>query len=438
MFTPKWKKQAIQLQKGAKKFLNYKRDLLAEDRIKEVEGLIGELKSSIKSKDKDKVRETGKLLEKTCEQALPIYRGHNALAENLEVFFVAIVVALGIRAYFLQPFRIPTNSMYPTQNGVTGTALAKADWPSMPVRALQQATHGRDYFSIRTQSDCRIVSIKTAPHLHFFTRTVIRFSDGHSATISGSPTAIFQAGLTDLMDELLKKQQPVTYYRHKNVTQDGKEQHYNSSSVFASITIPANTVIAEGYMSSGDLILVDKMSYHFRSPERGEVTVFDTRNITEIEARNAETGTLPSHYIKRLIGVPGDTIELRGGNPIKDFHGYPFNEHALLYRNGEKAKEPGILRVESLEGKYDGYSTSAYPFKTNRSGKIDIDYLNLGTSVKLRYAPSTGLSEYWLMGDNSRHSWDSRGWGTVKEYNVTGPALFSLWPFKSGHWGFIK
>ncbi len=438
MFTPKWKKQAIQLQKGAKKFLNYKRDLLSEDRVREIDGLINDLKSSIKSKDKDKVCKTGLLLEKTCEQALPRYKGHNPVQENLEVFFVAIVVALGIRAYFLQPFRIPTNSMYPTLNGVTGTALAKADWPSMPVRGFQQATHGRDYFSVRTRSDCKIVSIKTGPSMHFFTSTTIKFSDGYSQTLSGSPTALFQAGLTDLMDKLLKKQKPVIYYRHKNLTQDSKEQFYKNSSILSSITIPANTIISEGYMSSGDLILVDKMSYHFRSPKRGEVTVFDTRKIAEIEAQNAVTRTPPSHYIKRLIGVPTDTIELRDGNRIKDYHNYSFNEHALLFRNGEKAKEPGIMRVESLDGAYDGYSTSAFPFKTRGNGTTDIDYLNTDSSVELAYKPSTGLSEYWLMGDNSRHSWDSRGWGTVKEYNITGPAFLSLWPFKSGHWGLIK
>ena len=57
MFKPRWKKEALLLLKGAQKFLHYKRDLLAPDRINEIESRRVDLKSAIKAKDLDAVKE---------------------------------------------------------------------------------------------------------------------------------------------------------------------------------------------------------------------------------------------------------------------------------------------------------------------------------------------------------------------------------------------
>ncbi len=423
MFTPKWKKHSKLLYKGSQKFLNYKKDLLSDDRIDEIESRRKDLKDSIKASDKEKAKEAGKLLEKTCEQALPRYKGNNALQENLEVIFVAIVVALGIRTYFLQPFRIPTNSMYPTLNGITGHELAKDKWPFAPVRLAQHATHGRNYFSLKTESECYITSIQEYTAMHFFPRVKISFSDGREETFSGSKTTIFQGGLTSLIDKLVQEQYPQYWRSYAQHTPEHRAQAYEQKSningktlsmIFA-VKIPADTVIAEGFSQTGDLILVDKVSYHFRKPEAGEVFVFDTRGIKMQKTED-------THYIKRLIGVPGDRLKL---DPSIPKTGYPMS--GVILRDGALAQQPGILRVQSHEGSYKGYG--------NIGGNMRY---NMQNEFQLKDKPSTGLSEYWAMGDNSFNSSDSRAWGTVKEYNVVGPAFFSLWPFGSGHWGVIK
>lgn len=414
MFTPKWKKHAKHLLKGAQKFVHYKRDLLPEGRIPEILSRRDDLKKAIQARDKTAAIEAGKMLEETCENALPRYKAPSALAENVEVFFVAIAVALGIRAYYLQPFRIPTNSMYPTLNGLVGESLQRDEWPSLPVRLAQKASHGRSYIDFTTEKQRRIINIEDRPFLHFFSRVKMTFDDGSTRTLPGSIAALKQIGFMETLAQLADEQ--------------GMAGMPLNVKTIQNIVIPANTPVCVGYVDSGDLILVDKLSYHFRKPTPGEVFVFDTRGIKEIEQRNAREGAPSSHYIKRLIGVPGDTLELRGGLPQPGMTdtGIPImvNHGALLYRNGEKAKEPGFLRVEAQKGKYEnGYLTG--------------ENLMHGMPRKLRHFPSTGMSEYWAMGDNSAHSWDSRGWGSVKEYNVTGPAFIALWPFGSGHWGLI-
>ena len=98
MFSPRWKKESKLLCKGARKFLNYKRDLLAPEKAKDIEEAHTALKAAIRAGNRDEAAAAEKLVTKACEGALPRYRRPNQIEENIEVFFVAIVIALGIRA----------------------------------------------------------------------------------------------------------------------------------------------------------------------------------------------------------------------------------------------------------------------------------------------------------------------------------------------------
>ena len=155
MFAPRWKKESKLLHKGARKFLNYKRDLLVADKIEAIEEARDTLRAAIKAGNRDEAAEAEKLVSKACEGALPRYRRPNPIEENIEVFFVAIVIALGIRAYFLQPFRIPTGSMQPTLNGIIGHNLKQDEFPAFPVKIWQAVTGGRKYIYKRLSGNER-------------------------------------------------------------------------------------------------------------------------------------------------------------------------------------------------------------------------------------------------------------------------------------------
>jgi signal peptidase I len=407
MLTPAWKKNAKLLAKGAGKFVDYKRDLLAPERVAEIESRKKDLLGAIRLKDRAKVEEASKQLRATCDNALPYQKPQGWFEENVEVMFVAIVIALGLRAYYLQPFRIPTGSMQPTLNGIVGTPLKKEAWPSLPQRWIEFALRGRSYVKVVNDKDRRVKvgTMATAQGLRvggdvrdqqrwrFFSKSQLHSLDSKPMWLPSPASQAYDTGLEDAFRVAMG---------NGGILKKGQ-------------------VLMEGFIDTGDLVLVDKFSYHFRKPDRGEVFVFDTLGIKGIKEHSGPQGG-GSHYIKRLVGVPGDELSIRT----------PY-----LMVDGKIAQEPGIRRV--IEGET--------PFEKDHEGYVLAD----ASASHRRYLVSPddllslrgegarhGFREYAAMGDNTANSLDSRYWGTVKEYNLVGPALFSLWPITTGHWGLIK
>ena len=395
MFAPKWKKEAKLLHKGAKKFLHYKRDLLKADRIDEIESRRADLQEAIKANDKERAEEASKQLRDTCEKALPHFPVQSAWEENVEVIFVALVVALGLRAYVVQPFRIPTGSMQPTLNGITIKSDLPPDFqkPWIGKQALDLVMRGRTYRNITAEDDMHMTGMKDASWF-LFTRTKVSFNNGQVLS--------FPAAAGETRDLLTEPVAPGAEARKAKAYRKGDP-------------------ILRGWVDTGDLVLVDKISYHFRRPERGEVFVFDTRGIrTDGDSKiGGQTGG--THYIKRLCGVPGDTLEIRS----------PY-----LWVNGIIAKEPGIQRVIAAQGAYA--SNKGYVPADPRAAGYPLPLQREGSQLHLAAEAPPGMREYAALGDNTGNSLDSRYWGSVKEFNLAGPALFSLWPITTGHWGFIR
>ncbi len=407
MFKPRWKKEAIHLYKGAKKFLHYKRDLLEPDRIDEIESRRADLLATVKAGDREKTREASGQLRATCEGALPKAEAQGWFEENVEVIFVDIVIALGLRAYILQPFRIPTGSMQPTLNGIIATPLPKAMWPSLPTRVVEGVLRGRSYVRVVNDRDRQVAvrphpadptkmqaDIRNYQFWHFFSRSAIFFTDGSKLRLPAPQSQVSLIGLT-------------------KAWQTARENHN---------VLPAGTVVCEGTVDAGDLVLVDKISYHFRRPNRGEVFVFDTRGIWGIHHQHGDMAdqSAGTHYIKRLCGVAGDSLSIKRPN---------------LYVDGRIAKESGIQRVAQHKGPYSlnpGYQLAS---PANYKGTPYLD--KLGKTLNLRADAPPGMREYAALGDNTGNSLDSRYWGQVKEYNLVGPALFVLWPATQGHWGLV-
>ena len=124
-----------------------------------------------------------------------------------------------------------------------------------------------------------------------------------------------------------------------------------------------------------DRVLACRFCYHFWNPKRGDIIVFKTPPLAAL--RCGAGGT----FVKRMIGLPGDTWEERQG---------------YVYINGKRLNEPYIQR-----GRRDDRTIAAM--------KIPPDH-------------------YFMMGDNRASSCDSRSWGTVPRKNLIGEVFATYWP----------
>jgi len=392
VFQPKFVKHAKLFLKGVTKFIHYKRDILPEGVLGNIEQLRGEFSQAIKEKDKGKLDGLAKELTDLCDGALPEQK-NPGLRENVEVIFVAVVIVLGIRSYIVQPFKIPTNSMYPTLHGVVGTPQwepdASGELPEQPgflKKKFDYVFRMRNYVDVRAPETGRLVSGYEKTHFRFFTFTYLEMASGRKLKI--------YAPMREVVNSL-------GLGRFSPVMQQRKGAYFLR---FAGQGVPVTKgqVLVRGHVDAGDQVLVNKFTYHFRRPERGEIFVFTTKGIRGIENTSSFDPRQGSqHYIKRLAGVPGDNLEVKQPD---------------LWINGKRAEEPGFVKV--MDGAND--KGNAY-----RGYKKPSSY---------RFEETLREDEYVALGDNSYQSADSRSWGTVPRKNLVGPAFFVYLPFLP-HWG---
>jgi signal peptidase I len=125
---------------------------------------------------------------------------------------------------------------------------------------------------------------------------------------------------------------------------------------------------------NGDYLIIDQISYQFRSPKRGEAIVF------------SYPYDRSQKYIKRIVGLPGETIQIEDGT-------------ITIYRDGI----PQIL---------------------DESGYL-ADFTGTAGVLEIRLDDN----EYFVMGDNRVASSDSRRWGPLPEGNIIGRVYLRAWPF---------
>lgn len=323
--------------------------------------------------------------------------------EWLDILVVAVSVAMAFRAYFYEPFHIPTGSMQPTLYGNHSEAVDPAQatfWDKTPgLRWYKWFLTGKMYecFTAPCNGSLRFQPTNTG---HYDMR-VVNGAEG----VMSKPMLV----PTDVL--------------HPTETGDGpyRSQVMMLPSGFKpGSPVRKGDLLWSGYVRSGDFLFVNRWLWNFRRPSRGDVMIFSTTGIPGLQQ-----GT---HYIKRMTGVPNETLEMvqTGGSEAAGDATYE------LRVNGEKPMAPE--RIAQIQ-KREKWHEKAYPYAGYRpSGRPD--YTIPGkTLVAAGDKVTLGPTEFYACGDNSPSSYDSRYWGPVPANNLVGIAGGVFWPILSHRWG---
>lgn len=185
------------------------------------------------------------------------------------------------------------------------------------------------------------------------------------------------------------------------------------SSFFEPFRIPSGSMIPT--LNIGDFIVVNKFSYGFKLPfsdmftDPVYLTSFEPpKRFDVIVFKYPENPSL--NYIKRVIGIPGDEIEL-------------INKKVFINGKEVNAQSEQSEATQKFAKEFSGYSVNYYRVKENQNDFF-IQESNQQTRKDTIGKFTVPKDSYFVMGDNRDFSADSRYWGFVPQQNIKGKALF--------------
>ena len=412
----------------SEKVYHYRRDLMSDAERGTLQQVTETVRQQLRDKaDSSKLKLGIEALEDVLRRVGGTHYPKSSWTENVEFFLVAAIVILGVRAYFVQPFKIPTNSMWPSYNGMTPEVFAKpADEPSQAGRLLRFVTMGARSRVLNASDDGEIL-IPVDP---FQGRGLVKFQE-----VGGRSWGVLPARLREYRllvgDQLVVTRVPIdfdfdwvihdAFFPGRQTLSDCLREKFSRGDyvdrevpsvgggtekvrfIRTGRTVRSGERVLSFDILTGDQLFVDRLSYHFVKPKVGDGFVFRTGNIPGLRESQGD-----QYYIKRLVGTPGDIMEVK--EPVLYRNGQPITGAAAFDKNAHRA------------GRYTGY------FNGRPDERYPSAQLFPGEKVTV---PANG---YLAMGDNSANSLDGRYWGFVPAKDVVGRPLVIYYPFTT-RWG---
>jgi len=383
-FLSRTVRHAADMCRQVRKYVHAQRDLLAPEKIQEISKAARELKGAIASGAKlEDINARMKNLEKVANENLLPYPSAS-LRENIEVFLVTGAVVLALRTFFFQPMAIPSGSAQPTLWGITSENFkgrSDVKFPSGLERIWQTCWSGVHYYD-RIAGAGGVLRVGEVERVWKFVRKQTLWVGEEPFTFWFPPEDLApRAGLAD--GQMIKPDEE--FIKLKVV--------------------------------SGDHLFVNRMSYNFRHPRRGEIIVFSSDNIPGLIQN--------THYIKRLVALGGEHVRI--GN----------DRHLIINGRRLDASTPGFELVYGFDPKQppqkDRYSGHVNNFIARKYAPYDLAP-NFPDEQADFFVPP---GYYLALGDNTMNSHDGRAWGYFPQDKVVGKASFVFWPITSRFgWGY--
>jgi signal peptidase I len=458
-----WKayRDAGHLADSAQKILDHQRDQLAEKNIAEMTAAIARLQQVRKTGSKEEIRAEMKRLEESANQWLKAYP-NASVRDNLEGFLTMAVLLFAFRQFFFQPMVIPTGSAQPTFNGITSEDLrfTGEKVPNFAVQTLEWALFGYHYVEVIATEDGEFGGVEGPEPASALRNLVGRHFVVRVGTRDYSVSTSMSEGRQD-------------FVRHMSLV--------NEYGTLSKRRFKAGEPIIRCRVKSGDRLFVDRLTYNFRRPSRGETVVFKSLK---------HPGMTPNtHYIKRLIATGGEKVRIgddrhvyindrrmetadRGFDRVYSFdpskhpasshysghvngtgfaEGHWFSSHEAEYElehSGDPAAKSSLAQIAVEKAAIWRGFTNATLIPTGEplreqflrsKGQLD----NVSRSTP-NFADTT--SEFTVrpghvlcFGDNTMNSSDSRMWGVpdFPEERIVGCSGWVFWPL-SIRWGWSQ
>jgi signal peptidase I len=428
----------------ADRVYKFRRDQLSDVQSQRLLGAATAVKLRLKERaDGGKLKLAVESLEGVLRDTGGRIYPQSSLVENVEFFLVAAIVILGLRAYFIQPFKIPTNSMWPSYYGMTAEVFQPGEEPGTVRKLARLLALGASNYTVKAPADGEVM----VPVFLYGRSAAVAFAQKPGRSFGIFPTMLreytfmvggqqakvsvpadFQGEFEQVLDESFKGTAPSFYgviqealARRTDLERSTLRDTSGAQPVERTVYwVPIGKKLKKGesVMSfdilTGDLLFVERISYNFVQPKVGSGFVFKTGNIHSPEMQDVAGNQISQYYVKRLVGTPGDTLEIKA---------------PVLYRNGKPIEGSDAFGKNARrEGKYPGYTN-------NTGGPVVFD----GVVVSDGTLPPGGTvtvppNFFFALGDNSPRSKDSRYWGFVPEKDVVGRPLFIYFPLTS-RWG---